>query len=444
MTTFILALLILTSQPEPLDLKGCIAVALRESGTVQQARARIEIYKARLKQVESVYYPKIQTLFYVAPMFTVRGDATTNIERKFGPGDWGPYTRLEAQFAWPFYSFGRVEAGKDAATHRMNVERARLQATEQSVALEVSRLYFLRLFAQSMVPAITHARDIIDKAIETAEHMHAKGQGVTTVDLAKLQYGKNELARHLRTAERGILVAEAALKHTMGLLPEDPLQFTENKLNPLPEILEARPLVTLLEEAASQRPEWAQLEQGKKAAIAWSLAEKRANFPVLFFGGQLQLGWAPTRDDTTNPYQFDPFNQIFGGVALGFMWGLDPALAKAKSLEADANAVEVDGLKRFADTGIPVQVIKAASDREQHFAAATDSHESVRYTRQWVTFASTAYDSGTADARDVLEGIVAHVQSKRTLYESIRDFNIAEAELAYAVGHDVQENNTKP
>ena len=48
--------------------------------------------------------------------------------------------------------------------------------------------------------------------------------------------------------------------------------------------------------------------------------------------------------------------------------------------------------------------------------------------------ASTAYASGSGDARDLLEGLAAYVQAKRTHLEALQSFYLADAQLIYAVG----------
>lgn len=52
-----------------------------------------------------------------------------------------------------------------------------------------------------------------------------------------------------------------------------------------------------------------------------------------------------------------------------------------------------------------------------------------------MTFSANAYQAGTGEARDVLEGLVALLGAKRTYYQHLRGYHDARADLARATGH---------
>lgn len=440
----------------PLDAEACVRIALSKNAQIAEVKASVETYRARLAQIESVFYPKITATGFIAPMFTVQGDAVHGVTRRYKSiKDWGPYTRLDAFLAQPLYTFGRAKAGKDAARERMEVERARVRETENMIALEVRRLYYLRLYAMSMLPALRSALETVEKAQDRGQELYDLASGdVTQVDLMRLTFGINEIKRYVLLAHNGAMLATSALKHTMGLPDDIPLLFAEERLPHLPKgeaqaeaaqegATEATApipsLVSMMQKAAEQRPEWAQLAHGKQATIAWEKAEKLANLPIIALAGMFQAAWAPTRTDVTNPYQYDPFNQVFGGAALGLQWDFDLAKANAKAQEARAKQQEVEALARFAATGIPLQVRKAYQEVGQFYTIVGLEDESVTATRKWLAFAAAAYGTGAGPAKDVLEGLVAYLTAKRNHYESLQHYYIAMAELDYAVGIGARE-----
>lgn len=430
----------LAAPPEAWTAEQCVVYALDHSPKIAEAAAKVREYEARLAEVESIFWPKIDALGFVAPMFTVQGSALEpDVRRDYTR--WGPYTRLQATLAWPLFTFGRGSHGEDAAAARADVERARLREARNVLALEVRRLYYLRLFALSMLPSLDLAARLVGEAEEKAQALYDAGTGeVTQADLMKLRYGALEVQRYTRVARDGADLALAALKHTLGLPEEAALALADERLPDLP----AAPppdLAALLREAAEQRPEWAQIKHGRQATLSLESAEKLANAPVLALAGQIEAAWAPTRDDTPNPYHYDPYNDLAGGVALALKWDFDPALASAKAAGARALQDQVEALSRFAATGIPLQVRKAHQEvqRARDLAAITD--ETVKAGRKWLTFSAAAYRTGTGDARDVLEGLVAFLQARRTHYEQLRDYYTAEAELWFAVGRSTRDKN---
>ena len=419
-----------------LNADDCVALAVKVSPTVAEATGRVHEFEARLREIESVWYPKLSGMAFVAPAFTVRGngfDPHPEIRWK-SPRDWGPYTSLELTLAQPIYSFGRVAAGTEAARARTAVEQARLEEAGQAVALEVRRLYYTRLFALSMVPALAEGEAMVTEAQRRALSVFEGGEGeITQVDLAKLEFALNEIRRHRLAAEVGEGVALAALKHTMGL-PQTADVAQADAVLPAPRQGAPPALPALLQRASQDRPQWAQLAQGRRAALKWEEAERLAVWPTVVVAGVFGGAWTPTHDRDTNNWHYDIYNKIVGGVALGLKIDLDPALARAKAQVAHSQLEQVDAMRRFAATGIPLQVRRAHDTLEGLASGLTAAQAGMAATRRWMRFAASAYSNGTGDARDMLEGMTSYLQSRRSYLEALQQHHIAWAELAYAVG----------
>ncbi|MEZ4272095.1 MAG: TolC family protein [Myxococcota bacterium] len=421
----------------PFAVEECVAIALGESARIMQAAASIDQYRARLAEVEAVFYPKLFGTGFVAPMFTVKFDditKRTSTKRYKSIDDWGPYTKLEATLVQPIYTFGRAAAGKEAAHERMQVEQARLREVKNAVALEVRKLYYTYLYAQSMLPTLYNANKLIEEAERRAQKLYDDATGdVTQVDLMKLRYGATELAKFVIRGEEGAKLALEALKHTMGWPAEHGLQLKETRLDR--DIAEEMPkLSEMIAEAAQNRPEWAQLKHGKRAALRLADAELLANAPVVFLAARFKGAWTPTRDDTSNPYHNDPYNSLSVGAALGINFDIDPWKSVARSDQAQAQHKELEALARFAETGIPLQVRLAYTDMEQARVLVDISTEGAKATKRWMTFAASAFGTGTGEAKDVLEGLAAYTAARNGEYENLRDYYIARAELDHAVG----------
>lgn len=420
----------------PLDLEACVAVALRSHPHIARDAARIEHFRARLAEVEAIYTPKINALGFLAPTFTVRGSALEpNVRRDFSPDAWGPYAHLEAVLAMPIYTFGRVEHAEEAARSRMELEQARLRETRNVVAREVRRMHAEYLYAQSLLPVLRKGEQQLEQALEQGRARYDEGTGeISQVDLMKLEYGYAKIRRFTRVAEDGAALSLGALKHTMGLPESAPLTLTESRLS-RPED-EPPTLAALLQAAAESRPEWAQLAAGQQAALSLAAAERLANAPAVFLGGNLNADWAPTRDDSPNPYHNDPFNRITGGVAVGLQWSFDPFTAAAKGAAAEAQATEVEALKRFARTGIPLQVRQAHQEARRALDFIEISQGAVKSTKRWMLSGANAYRTGVGPARDMLEGLAAYLEARSSYYDALKHHRQALADLAFAVGQD--------
>lgn len=416
-----------------MGLQECVALALKDSGVLLEARGKVTEWEGRLAEVQSTFYPKLSGLTYVAPVYRLRGDAfSPAVERDFR--EWGPYFKLQAILAQPIYTFGRATAGKNAASERLAVEKARYEQARNLLALEVRKYYLLYLYANSFKPALDSAKRILDEAEEKAKELYAEGSGkVTNVDLMKLRYGATELAKYRVQADIGAEVALAALKHSMGLPQNAAVVPADEVLPPAP----ADPLPTLaslIQRAAEKRPEVAQLKHGEAAAISFEQAERLSSMPVAFVAGQLDLNWTPMWPDADNPFHYDRFNDITPGLALGLQFDVDLAKSKAKGDTAHGVVEQVEGLKKFASTGIPMEVRKAYDDAVQAETLLKLSDEGATTGRKWMIFAGSAYVAGTGEAKDLLEGMVAYLQGKKGYYDNLQALHEARATLFYVTG----------
>jgi outer membrane protein, multidrug efflux system len=412
-----------------------VAIALRDSGQILEAQGKLQEWVGRLAEVQSVFYPKLVGIGYAAPMFRVRDkpDLLTapDVERDFS--EWGPYLHVQVVLAQPLYTFGRAAAGKRAAQSRVEVERARVAQARNVLAFEVRRFYWLHLFARSMRPALENARELLDKAQKKAtEEYEDKTGKVTNVDIQRLAFASSELDKFRIQAEIGADLALAAMKHSMGLPQNAGIVPADEMLPDPPEKLPE--LATLLKKASETRPEWAQIRHGKQGAISLAQAEQLANAPVVFLGGQFYADWSPMRPDVKNPYYLDPYNQIFGGVAIGLNFDIDPAKAYARTQQARGLQTQVEGLERFARTGIPMEVRKAHDEALQSKRIAAVAEQGSTAARKWMIFAGAAFATGTGEAKDVLEGLAAYLQAKRGHYEALQNMQISLAQLLYVTG----------
>ncbi|MEM6733269.1 MAG: TolC family protein, partial [Myxococcota bacterium] len=401
-----------------------------------EAESQVDVFRARLREVESIFYPKLQGLAFIAPMYTVSGNAT-QFDVKFERlQDWGPYTNFEATLTQAVYTFGRAEAGQRAAQERIEVEKARVREARNIVAKEIRRLYYSYMFTESVRPALVQSREVLDTAIARAQDIYDSASGeVSFADLSRLKFAQVEVAKLDVLLENGAQVLVAALKHTMGLPDATQISFKEQRLPRLNDS-DPPPLDALVRRALDNRPEWKQISSGKRALDALEEVEYRSNLPVIGFAGQVEASWTPTRENNVNPYLRDPYNEFSGGVALALLFDLDPERSLAKAEAARAQKKGLVALERFASTGIPLQVKQARADIMRFKTVAQLSQDEIKITRKWLTFAASGYETGASTARDLLEGLAAYIESKRSYYDGLRSYHIADAELRFALGEE--------
>lgn len=428
-----------------MTLDDCVREALKESGNIREANGKVEEWKGKLLEVESVYWPKLQGLAFVAPIYGLRFNQATGLyEANWNISSWGPYTKVQLILAQPIYTFGRQPAGERAAENRMLVEKARYEQVRNTVALEVRRYYYLHLYARSMMPALKQAKTILDEAQKSAKEMYDEGSGnVTQVDLSKLKFGETVLARGMVQADIGANLALAALKHTMGMAQTVPIELDAEALPPVPEE-PLPPLEELIAKAMQKRPEVSQLKFGEEAAKNFALSEKYSSNPTAFVAGQLDLNWTPAWPAQRDPFAWDRFNNITPGLAAGLQFDVDARKTWARYEGAKGLVEQVEGLKKFASTGIPMEVRKAYDDARQADQMAKLANDGSAAGRKWLVFAGSAYAAGTGEASDILEGLVVYLQSRQAYFENLQLAHFARANLLYATGETGVEEKPAP
>ncbi|MDX1812114.1 MAG: TolC family protein, partial [Gammaproteobacteria bacterium] len=378
--------------------------------------------------------PKLNALTFVAPMYTVHGDALHDVERKYDFASWGPYTHLDMLVSMPLYTFGKLESGVDAADARLAVEKGSLKISENRVKLEVTRMYYTHLYSIAMQKELKRFKTRLSEVQTRAQEFYDAATGkVTKADLMRLRFAETELDKYMLIAKDGTEISLAGLKYLMGRATDFELQLADTKLSNLN--MEA-PAATdkLVQTAKANRPELQQVEKGLQAATALRKSEASSNKPVIFVAGNLQANWTPTRDHATNPYQYDPYNSLNGGVAVGAKLDLDWALTKSKLDKANAEIAKVKALQQKAVLGIPVEVQKARNKIIRLRDQLRLSKQAGKATRKWVVFTSAEYMTGVGEVKDVLEGLAAMLQSRRDYLETIMQLNVADAELDFVLG----------
>ena len=177
-----------------------------------------------------------------------------------------------------------------------------------------------------------------------------------------------------------------------------------------------------------------QLVHGKKVAKAFDLSEQLSSNPTAFVAAQIDLNWSPVWPGPDNPWAFNRFNSITPGLAVGLQFDIDVAKSLAKSYGAKGLMEQVEGLEKFAATGIPMEVRKAYDDALQAETLTRQSDEQATATKKWLVFAGTGYAAGTGDAKDVLEGLVQYMNAKKGYYDALQSLHVARATLLYVTG----------
>ncbi|MDD2499656.1 MAG: TolC family protein [Geobacter sp.] len=426
-----------------LDLESCISSALQAAPEIGEAQADLALTSSKLEEAKSYRYPQINvmSLFGPAPSAHKEDLNPINTNKSFSIRDLTWFASTDALVTQPLWTFGKISENMKAATHGTEVDKAKKQQKGNEVALEVKKYYYSVLLAREMQSVIAELQlymiqgkkkiqELIDKESDSGDPM----------DLYKIDAYSGEINKYMEEALKGEQLATAALKARLGLADNVDVTVAAERLelanDTIPE------LGGVIERARLQRPEFKQLAEGMAARTALVEAAKANYYPDVFLAGMVSWAYADNRDRIKNPYISDTFQHTYGGVALGLKWHLDFGITAAKVAAEQAQLNRLSSTKSYADSYIPLQTQKAWLEMQEAKKNVTITQNAFQSAKKWGAAALANFDFGIGNPRDVFDAVGVYGKMKAAYYQSIFDYNMAKANLEYAMG-DYQVSSRK-
>ena len=323
-----------------------------------------------------------------------------------------------------------------AAAKGLASKEAATQQARHAVILAIKELHYNLLLSQQLKKLLDDAHSNFGNAVEKVEERLDADEGnVTEQDLLRLRIGLSGVAKERFTLERAIAVTRAALKRHLGLPSDSAFELVETRLKPAKLALE--PLNHYLDRVEQSRPELAQLQAGLEARQARLDAARGGYYPSLFLAGGFDYSVAPNRDNQDSPFATD-FNFFNGpGLALGLRWQLDFWSTQAKVAERAAELNKVETQKRFAISGIVLDIERRYLEVEEYQQKLKAAQQSRKAARALLATTLANFRLGVGEAKEVFEGLGLYTRIVSDFYKTIRDFNMAAARLTQAAGQEI-------
>jgi len=348
----------------------------------------------------------------------------------------GPFTRTEIRLVQPIYTFGKIDAGVDAAENGVAAIRHKQAGAAADVELNIRKAYWGRKLARELLDTLDQGTSYIDEAQQKIEKQLADGSGnVTVTDRLRLRTVRAEIdARTLETKR----MAELALTGLRTLLGSEAPPDLDVDAEPLEPIEVPKRPVTHYEEAARlNRPEVLALGFAARAKQALSLLEERREYPDLALVATGSYAYAPSVDSPVNAFANNPFNGLGFGLAATLRMPLDLGPRFARTDRARAEADETELRRREALGGIDLEVRKAFDEMTEAQARVAAVKKGEKAGKAWVTAVAQNFAIGLAEARDFSDALQAFFTMRARYLQSVYDLNIAAAALTRATGAPV-------
>lgn len=418
-----------------LDLKGCIARAIATAPEMGEAGADVDLAASRFAEARGHLFPTIEFLGLAGPVPQARGNQVSSPDSINQTDRWTYFFKGDATLIQPLYTFGKISENMRAATHGIEVDRAKKEQARNEIALKVEEYYNGLLLAREMQGLLRYVADTLKDSRDKAQKLLDDGSpNVVLEDLYKLDSYRGAVAGYQAEADKGERLALAALRSRLALAADADFDITTTEL--VAEEGTVADVSTFVTAARERRPEFRQIREGLKARQALVEAARADYYPDLFLAGYLSGAYSEKRDRINNPWVPDQFNHYWGGVALGLRWKLDFGITGAKLAGKQAEYNRLEHTRDFAEANIPLQVRKYHLDLATAQEKMTATTQGYKNAKKWVVASVSNFDFGVGPAKDIFEALEQYAKTRAAYFQAVYDRNLARAGLDYATGTD--------
>lgn len=420
---------VINSQIEYSDMNGevtlvdCIKLAITHHPAIMSAISNSEIYKSRVGQAWSNYFPTLS-----AGVSYSRNDMLMTMG--------GAYSRMMTQRYNMYYvptlsanmllfDFGKTKAGADMAKRNFEASRYDAEASIETVIYNVKVAYYNLVFAEIQKTVYEDTVKDFELQLKQASAQYKIGRKAK-IDVTTAEYNLGNAKVNLIKAKNTLELAAVQLANAVGI-PELEGVILKDKLNTKQYDVNFPELIKTAEEA---RPALLSAKKKMDAAEMNVRAAKRAFTPDLSAFGSYSNGGRQI--DSDYGYQF--------GVQLQYN-ALNVMLLKKQVDEANATYRKYVADYEQEKQNVYLEVKSA-------YISLLNSHDSLGVAklalqqakeRQYQAF--RRYQVGLGDAIELKDSENTYLNAQLDYYNNLLNYNINAAELERVIGAPIKESD---
>ena len=400
-----------------MSVEECIQLALLNNPTIQAAIADKEIYKTKIGQAWSAYFPTLNLGASYDRNKVIMGGLGTI-------PSYSMYNVPSVGFNQLVYDFGKTRSATNIAKKTFEASDQNLSETVNSVIYNVKEAYYDLLYAVRQVQVYEDTVANYEAHLEQAKNYYLIGTKAK-IDVITAEYNLGNAKLSLIKAKHEIDASYAKLNNAMGV-PEYANYSVDESFETPQYNFE---FDKLIEKAYETRPELLAAQKKAEASNILIKASKFAFMPDLRLYGSYVLG-GQTMGNTTG-------YQLGGALQYGAtnIWLLKKQVDEAKATykrdsaqyEEAKQAVYLEVKSAFinfnnAKESIPVAKLALLNAKEQH------------------DLASGRYKTGLGDAIELKDAETTYLSAQLQYFNTLLSYNVALANLEKVIGTSVMRN----
>jgi outer membrane protein len=420
----------LPSHGEAFSLRQLVDLAVTNNPQLKAAEADVEIAEALSSQARAArVLPKFDLTFMAGPSPEARGDALIG---NTDLSSFSVFTRTEATFIQPLFTFGRLAAAQEAARQGVEARTEGLMDARARLESQVADAYYGLLLTNHLWDLASEARTEISKARDLiAEKLEEDEGDYSYTDLFRLDRFVYDVEENANKVAKGRRLLESLAMKVAGLGPDQKITLAEDSLTPL--AVDVKPLEFYVDRVVD-RHDLKQLRAGIRAKDAQVRAIRSEYYPQFFVGGQFKFSHAPNRDNQNSPFANDDFNYLEAGAIVGFKQSLSFGLTAATVRKVELERKKLTYLDQLASMGAVIEIERLHGNLIEAQSNVGAAKRARRATRKWFLAARDGFNAGLEDADEMIDAVKEYSIIRAKYFNAVYEFNKAYGSLQRATG----------
>lgn len=412
-----------TQIPHEVSLKDCIKLAITHHPTIMSAISNAEIYKSKVGQAWSNYFPTFSAgvSYSRNDMFMTMGGSMA----KMIPQKYNMYYVPTTSADMLLFDFGKTKALADNAQKTYESSRYDAESSIERVIYNVKVAYYNLLFAKLQKAVYAETVKDYELQLKQARAYYEIGKKAK-IDVTYAEYNLGKAQLNEIKAKNTLELAAVELANAVGI-PElagvvltDELNSKQYDVN----------FADLIETAQNSRPSLLSAKKQMDAAEIAIRASKRAYTPDINAFGSFQYGGREINSD--HGYQFGVEMQYSGVNLMLLKKQVDEATASYKKAVADYEQEKQN---------VYLDVKSAYINLMNSFDSIRVAKLALQQAKEQQYQAFRRYQVGLGDAIEFKDSENTYLNAQLDYYSTLLQYNINAAEIERVIGAPIYESD---
>ena len=406
------------SQEPLLNLEECIKIALANNPQIQSALYNKEIYKTKIGQAWSNYFPELSS--------SIGYNRTKNLMPSLSSIKMHPYNYINTvsiSASQLVYDFGKTRTSANIAKKTYEVTEKNLDEVINTVVYGVKEAYYNLLYAIQQENVLRESVKIYEAHLAQAKSYYDIGVKAK-IDVITAEHNLSNIRLSHIKAKNAIDVAFTNLNNTLGIPNKEPYKISENLSSSYYDVNFEK----LIQDAYEVRPALIMAKKKAEASKYLVKASKIAFLPDLNLEASYNLGGCEFTAD---------YGYTFGGA---FSYS-DVNVMKLKKQVDEAKATY-----KKDESDYEVQKQNVYLEVKQAYISLIELEDSIPVSKMALSQAKEQYDLangrykvGLGDAIEFKDAENTYRNAQLDYYKTLLDYNVAAANLEKVVGIPLKE-----